>query len=139
MTRSARWTAAAGALTALATLTACSSSGAAKTPARPACNAQLQILSPQPNETVGPTPTLKFNLIGGTVVSVTAGPITCAQGHIHVSVDNQLVSMAYGLTQTLPSPLTPGPHSLQAEYVAIDHRPFATRVVNKLLFQVKAA
>jgi hypothetical protein len=124
----------------LGVLAGCSSgSSGSVTPARPTCDAQLQILSPQPNETVGPTPTLKFNLIGGTVVSATTGPITCARGHIHVSVDNQLVSMAYGLTQTLPAPLAPGPHSLQAEYVAIDHKPFATRVVNKLLFQVKGA
>jgi hypothetical protein len=139
MTRSARWMAAALALAAFAVLTGCGGSSSASGPARPACNAQLQILSPQPNATVGPTPTLKFNLIGGTVVSATTGPISCAQGHIHVSVDNQLVSMAYGLTQTLPAPLTPGPHSLQAEYVAIDHKPFGTRVINKLLFQVKAA
>jgi hypothetical protein len=123
----------------LVALAGCGSSGKSGGPARPSCNAQLQILSPQPNAMVGPTPTLTFNLIGGTVVSSTTGPISCAQGHIHVSVDNQLVSMAYGLTQTLSSPLTPGLHSLQAEYVAVDHRPFATRVINKVLFQVKAA
>ena len=119
---------------ALASTAACGSSGP---PARPRCDAQIQILSPTPNEVVGPTPTLQFKVIGGSVVSRTAGSIICSQGHIHVSVDDQLVSMAYGTVQTLTSPLTPGPHSLTAEYVATDHKPFANRVRNVVLFQVK--
>ena len=139
MTRSGRWTAAVLSFALLGALAGCGGGGsAAAAPPRPTCDAQLQILSPQPNEVVGPTPTVRFNLIGGTVVSITTGPISCAQGHIHVLVDSQLVSMAYGLVQTLPTPLAPGPHALQAEYVAIDHKPFANRVINKVLFQVKA-
>ena len=135
MTWFVRWAAAALVVSAVAA--GCGGGGSSGGPARPACNAQLTILSPAPNEVVGLNPMVKFNLVGGTVVPITNGPITCAQGHIHVMVDSQLVSMAFGLTQTLPA-LTPGPHSLQAEYVAVDHRPFATRVITKELFVVKA-
>jgi hypothetical protein len=113
----------------------CGSSGP---PPRPHCNAQIQILSPTPNAVISPTPTLRFNIIGGNVVSRTTGPLTCAEGHIHVSVDRQLVTMAFGTVQTLTTPLSPGPHALEAEYVATDHRPFANRVINDVLFQVKS-
>jgi hypothetical protein len=74
--------------------------------------------------------TIKLSLVGATVVPATivSGTLRGDQGHIHVSIDNQLVSMAYSTTQDLHG-LKPGNHALQAEFVAIDHRPFATRVI----------
>jgi hypothetical protein len=45
--------------------------------------------------------------------------------------------MAYGETQPLHG-LRAGAHSLQAEFVATDHQPFANRVVAAVLFNVKA-
>jgi hypothetical protein len=137
MNRFVRWGSAA--LIVAATLAGCggSSSSGGSAPARPSCNAVLTIVSPTANQVVGPTPTVVFNLVGGQVVPITTGTPTCARGHIHVSVDNLLVSMAFGLTQTLAA-LTPGPHLLQGEYVAVDHKPFANRVIAKQLFTVKA-
>jgi hypothetical protein len=44
--------------------------------------------------------------------------------------------MAYSTTQELKG-LTPGPHSVQVEFVAIDHLPFRNRVVAAVLFTVK--
>lgn len=111
--------------------------GSSAGPARPATTARLQIVSPTPNETTGTDITLKVNLIGATVVPQTTGPLKPNEGHIHVSLDGQLVSMAYGTTQDLPN-LTPGPHSVQAEFVATDHAPFANRVVAAVLFNVAA-
>jgi hypothetical protein len=54
------------------------------------------------------------NLVGTKVVPQTTALIKPDEGHIHVSVDGRLVSMAYGAEQELPQ-LAPGPHSVQAE------------------------
>ncbi|HUQ62524.1 MAG TPA: hypothetical protein VM121_02070 [Acidimicrobiales bacterium] len=99
--------------------------------------ARLQILAPTPNETTGPNVTVKLDLIGAKVVPQTTGPLRPDEGHIHVSLDGQLVSMAYGTEQELPN-LAPGKHSLQAEFVATDHAPFANKVVAGVLFDVGA-
>ena len=119
--------------------TACGSSKPSAPP-RPVTNAQLKILSPTPNQVTGTTLHLQFELEGATVVSqtVTKPPLPSDKGHIHVSVDGQLVSMQYGLSQDLNN-LTPGPHSLQAEFVAEDHLPFRDRqhVIAAVLFTVQ--
>lgn len=44
--------------------------------------------------------------------------------------------MAYGDTQTLKG-LTPGQHSVQVDFVAVDHVPFKNRVTAAVLFTVK--
>ena len=49
-------------------------------------------------------------------------------GHIHVSIDGQLVSMLDGLKWPV-NDLKPGPHSLSAEFVAADHGPFRNPVI----------
>jgi hypothetical protein len=110
-----------------------SSSGAGA--ARPTTPARLQIVAPTPNETTGPNVTVKLDLIGAKIVPQTTGPLRPDEGHIHVSLDGKLVSMAYGTEQDLPN-LAPGPHSLQAEFVATDHAPFANRVLAAVLFNV---
>ena len=44
-------------------------------------------------------------------------------------VDGAIVSMTYGTEQRVPiGGLDPGPHVLQAEFVAADHGPFDPRV-----------
>jgi hypothetical protein len=104
--------------------------------ARPRTDARIQIVQPAANQVVGTDPTLELNLIGATVVDRTTGPLTPTEGHIHVTVDGKLVSMAYGTTQPL-GPLPPGPHTLEAEFVATDHAPFANRVKAGTLFTVQ--
>jgi len=108
---------------------------ASTTTTRPRTPATLEIVSPTPNQTTGAAVDLKLELDGATVVkpSEVTG-IDPTQGHIHVSVDGKLVSMTYGLSQELH--LTPGTHTVQAEFVASDHRPFANRVVAAVVFQV---
>jgi len=103
---------------------------------RPSTTARLQIISPGPNEVTGPDVHLSLNLIGAQVVQPNTGPLRPDQGHIHVSLDGQLVSMTYGTTQDLPN-TPPGSHSIQAEFVATDHQPFSNRVVASVLFTVK--
>lgn len=104
---------------------------------RPTTTARLEIVDPAPNAQTQANVTLKMNLIGATVAppETVTGPLRPDQGHIHVSVDGQLVSMNYGLEAPLTN-LSPGPHSVQAEFVAIDHAPFKNRVVAAVLFQV---
>lgn len=103
---------------------------------RPTSPAHLVILQPTPNQVTGTHVTLQLQLTGATVVQQTTGALTGTEGHIHVSVDGQLVSMAYGTSQDLD--LKPGQHAVQAEFVAIDHAPFANRVIAAVLFTVQA-
>jgi hypothetical protein len=119
-------------------LAACGSSKASTTPpTRPLTNARLVILEPTPNQVTGPDVTLKFEVIGGTVLPPTqVKPLRGDQGHIHVSVDGKLVQMAYS-TQTQLTGLSPGSHSVQAAWVASDHLPFANPVVSAVLFRVQ--
>ena len=65
-------------------------------------------------------------LTGATLTSVTSTHIEPDVGHLHLYVDNSLVSMNYGLEQDLP--LAPGTYLLKAEFVAADHAPFSPRV-----------
>jgi hypothetical protein len=112
---------------------ACGKSSKATT--RPSTSARLEIVSPTPNERTGPNVKLRLNVIGGKVVARTGGKLTSDEGHVHVSVDGRLVSMAYGTEQDLTG-LTVGTHSVEAEFVAIDHAPFKNRVIAAVLFTV---
>jgi hypothetical protein len=123
----------------LLALTGCGSdkkSSAPKIPARPATDARIQILAPTPNQETGPDVTVQVKLFGAKEVPQVVGPIKPDEGHIHVSVDGQVVSMAYTDSQALP-PLTPGQHSVQVDFVATDHIPFLNRVTAGVLFTVK--
>jgi hypothetical protein len=116
-------------------VTACGGSSKTVT-ARPSTNAQLQILSPTPNQVTGSSIDVQFGLQGAQVAPPTKLTITPNQGHIHVSIDGKLISMSYGLSQQVNA-LTPGTHTLQSEFVANDHQPFANRVVAAVLFKVR--
>ncbi len=124
------------AATALAvTLAAC---GSGHTTARPSTNATLAIVSPTPSQVTGPDLNIEVKVTGGTVLppAQVSGPLRGDQGHIHVSIDGKLVQMAYTNHAQLTG-LTPGPHTLQASWVATDHLPFANAVVAAVLFQVQ--
>jgi hypothetical protein len=74
-----------------------------------------------------------MNLIGARVVQPAQGTLRGDEGHIHVSLDGSLVSMTYGTSQPLAN-LKPGQHTVQAEFVAIDHLPFKNRVIAAVIF-----
>ena len=116
-----------------------SSSSTAKHPQSPV---RIQITQPTPNQVTGNNVTLVVNLIGGTVVpaaqTTVKGTVPTTEGHIHVSLDGRLVNMAYSTTQVLPpEQLTPGQHTVTAEFVAVDHVPFANRPTAAVLFTVQ--
>jgi hypothetical protein len=111
-------------------------SAGSKLPSRPSTDARIQILQPTPNQVTGPDVTVQVKLFGAKEVERQGPPIVPTEGHIHVSLDGQIVAMAYSDTQVLKG-LTPGPHSVQVDYVATDHIPFGNRVTAAVLFTVK--
>ena len=105
---------------------------------RPSTSARLQIASPAPNQITGRTVELVLRLEGAQLVppAQVGGSLRPDRGHIHVSVDGQLVAMPLRLTDRV-SALSPGSHTIQAEFVASDHLPFANRVVAAVTFRVR--
>jgi len=96
---------------------------------RPSSLATVEILQPVSGATItGDTAHIVLKLNGATIVTTTTTAIRPDEGHVHLYVDNALVSMNYGLEQDIP--VTKGTHVLKAEFVAADHAPFSPRVVS---------
>ena len=110
----------------------------APTPAgsRPSSPAIVAIVSPTQNAVItGSSAHIVISLKNAQIVPATTTNIRPDQGHVHLSVDNVLVSMNYGLEQDLP--VHPGTYLLKAEFVAADHAPFDPRVWStEVLFTV---
>jgi hypothetical protein len=108
------------------------------TGARPASTAKLAIVSPKTGQVVhGTTVELKVSLKDAKIVPAASASIVPDEGHLHVILDDQLISMT-GDTQQLLTDLTPGQHLLKVEFVASDHFPFDPRVIAAVAFEVKA-
>ena len=99
----------------------------ASTGPRPSSPATVEVVAPAPSTTVaGDTLHVVLRLNGGTLVPQTTTDIRPDEGHVHLYVNNVLVSMNYGLEQDIP--IQPGTTVLKAEFVAADHAPFSPRV-----------
>ena len=122
-------------------LAACGSGGATASPggasespagsvdlsSRPSSPATVTITQPVSGSTVtGSTVHVVIDLQNATITSATTTSISPTEGHIHLYVDNTLVSMNYSLEQDLP--VHTGTYVLKAEFVAADHAPFNPRV-----------
>ena len=119
---------------------ACSSasgaSGSAPT-ARPSSPAKVQILTPTNGEVIhGPVVEVRLRLQNATIVAATTTNIRPDQGHLHLYLDDQIESMNFSTSATLPS-VKPGLHVLRVEFVASDHLPFDPRVIAQVAFEVK--
>jgi hypothetical protein len=107
------------------------------TAARPSSPAKLTIRSPSNGQVVHASSLeLRLQLVGAKIVPATTAHIRPDQGHVHVLLDGQLVSMTYGLDQRLTA-LKPGVHVVRVEFVASDHLPFDPRVLAEAAFQVQ--
>jgi len=104
---------------------------------RPASPATVAIIEPASGATVvGDSVHIVLKLTGAKIVTETTTAIRPDEGHVHLYVDNVLVSMNYGLEQDVP--VTPGSHVLKAEFVAADHAPYNPRVWSaETLFTVR--
>jgi hypothetical protein len=123
-------------------LAGCSSSagagdGSPTTPtSRPSSPAKLTIVSPRNGQVVkGATVHVRLRLKGARIVRPTTQHITPTTGHVHVYLDDKIISMNYGLSDTIQS-VSPGTHVLRVEFVASDHLPFDPRVVSNAVFRV---
>jgi hypothetical protein len=104
---------------------------------RPASTATLKILAPKNGAIVrGSTVDLRVDLQGARIVPATTTQITPDEGHLHVLLDDQLISMTEGLEQSMPD-VGPGLHRITVEFVASDHAPFDPRVVAVVAFEVR--
>jgi hypothetical protein len=108
-------------------------SGPTPAGSRPSSPAVVTIVSPTSNQVVtGTTLHVVITLQNATIVPATTTNVSPTTGHVHLYVDNVLVSMNYGLTQDLP--VHPGTYVLKAEFVAADHAPFDPRVWSNQVF-----
>jgi hypothetical protein len=104
--------------------------------ARPASTATLSIVSPKNGQVVrGEAVDVRADLEGARVVQTTSTTLRPDEGHLHVILDDSLVTMTADL-ETHLADLTPGRHLLQVEFVASDHAPFNPRVIAKVSFEV---
>jgi len=99
--------------------------------------AVVAIVSPTQGQVVtGTSVHIVLSLKNAQIVPATTTNVRPDQGHVHLYVDNVLVSMNYGLEQDLP--VKPGTYQLKAEFVAADHVPFDPRVWSSVvLFTVQ--
>jgi hypothetical protein len=113
------------------------SAGLASLGPRPSSPAVVGIVAPVSGAHVtGTSIHVVLSLTGAQIVPATTTSITPTTGHVHLYVDNSLVSMNYGLEQDIP--VTPGSHVLKAEFVAADHAPFNPRVYSsEVIFTVQ--
>jgi hypothetical protein len=113
---------------------ACSSKSGG-TPARPRSTATVSILEPKSGaELSTKTVVVQLELTGGTITKVVSTNIQPNVGHIHIRLDGRTITLLGSLTN--PVPVTPGPHIIQAEFVASDHGPFSPRVLSAVSFTV---
>jgi hypothetical protein len=92
---------------------------------------------PRADTTVARNVKVEVRVEDGRIVPPTRSPLAGDLGHVHLIVDGGAEQqMLYGPTFDLGE-LSPGPHSLQAEFVATDHIPFANRPNTTILFSVR--
>ena len=113
-------------------------SGSASLGPRPSSAAVVSIVKPVSGTAVtGSTVHVVLSLTGATIVTQTSTDIRPDQGHVHLYVDNVLVSMNYGLSIHPLTNVKPGNHTLEVEFVASDHRPWNPRIIQEVVFVVK--
>jgi len=124
-------------LAAMLLIGACSSkSSSTNSVGRPRSTATLSILEPKSGAELSTrTVVVQLTLVGGTITKVVTTNIQPNVGHIHIRLDGRTITLLGSLTD--PVPVTPGPHIVEAEFVAADHGPFSPRVLSAVSFTVK--
>ena len=109
----------------------------ASTGPRPPSTATLRFLAPEDGSVAaGDELTVRLELTGATITSVTSTTVSSDTGHVHLSLDGVLVSMTGGTLQIIDlRDVAPGLHTLTATFVAADHLPFDPPVTAEVTFQ----
>jgi hypothetical protein len=105
-------------------------------PTRPSTRATLSFISPTDGQLFQGDPAsvpVTLTLVGGKIVPISSLHLVPDEGHIHLYLDGHLISMT-GTDSLISVP--PGTHTLEAEFVAIDHGPFNPRVTVTVSFRV---
>lgn len=108
---------------------------------RPSSPAELTIVEPVAGATVGQDVVVELTLEGAEVIAEVTTDLDPREGHIHIKLDGETLSLLAGLREPLADltggTLAPGPHLLETEFVAGDHGPFNPRVVSTVSFTVE--
>lgn len=104
--------------------------------ARPASSARIAFGEPSPGQVVTDADlAVSVRLEDASLVDGTSANLAPDTGHLHLFLDGVLLSMTSAGEQIVDvGQLEPGPHRLQAEFVAADHAPFDPRVVTAVTF-----
>lgn len=96
-------------------------------------SARITILSPADGDTVrAGMVNVEVDIKNGSVATSASDT---EGGHIHIFVDDQMVSMPYTTDTTVQ--LDPGEHAITAEYVDTAHMSFEPRVTDMVTVKVK--
>lgn len=105
---------------------------------RPSSTATLTIVAPKIGAVLkGPAVDVKVDLQGATIVAATSTDLQPDEGHLHLILDDELVSMTAKTSTVIPD-VAPGHHVLKVTFVANDHGPFFPNVVAVTTFEVQA-
>lgn len=109
-----------------------------------ATTAALTIVAPAPGAVFTPDSVpVELSLEGGTIVEQATTNVTPDTGHVHVSVNGEILTNLAGLEFDLvdyrSAPFDPGTYLLEVEFVAADHSPFSPREIEQLTFTIEAA
>jgi hypothetical protein len=109
---------------------------------RPTSTGEVTIVEPEPGATVDAADvTVRLELTGATVIEEVSTNLRPDEGHIHLVLDGQTLTLLGSLEESLneftEGPLEPGPHLLEAEFVAADHGPFNPRVISTVSFTAR--
>lgn len=104
---------------------------------RPSSTARIEILEPEPGASVPAEDVrVRVSLSGATLVEEATTEIRPDEGHIHLKVDGETITLLGGLEEDVPG-LEPGLHVLEVEFAAGDHGPFDPPVIQSQQFTVE--
>jgi hypothetical protein len=108
---------------------------ASATGGRIASTGSIRLLAPEPGASVEAPVTVRVALEGARLAEEVSSDIRPDEGHIHVKLDGETITLLAGLEYTIED-IEPGPHVLEVEFAAADHGPFNPRVLQTVAFTV---
>lgn len=109
---------------------------------RPASTGKLALIEPESGAVLGPDDVrVRLDLTGAKLTKEVSRNLRPDEGHIHLRLDGETITLLGDLDENLADilgePVPPGPHLLEAEFVAADHGPFNPRIIVSVPFTVE--